>query len=200
MNRIHIAGLAAMLGGVALFADLALRLFSGFGPAYFILAVPMALCLAGAPLGLRMLSVVAAGWRNILAWSGTAITLLGVALWLIAFVTLFFNPAAAFTQRLTPGGSLLLAVGMVVLGVAVLASRRLPGWRRFAPLAVGLYFPLQLVFQLAFFLNGRDGAPGPNGALLGAWGLLWALVGYGIFTSAQPTKRGSMTQAVRTSV
>ncbi|HKF95661.1 MAG TPA: hypothetical protein VKB96_13915, partial [Gammaproteobacteria bacterium] len=112
MNRIHIAGLASMLGGVALFADLTLRLFSGLGQTYFVFAVPMALCLAGAPLGLRMLGVAASGWRNILAWIGTIITLFGVALWLIAFITLFFNPAAAFTQRLTPGGSLLIAVGM----------------------------------------------------------------------------------------
>jgi hypothetical protein len=56
----------------------------------------------------------------------------------------------------------------------VIASRRFCGLRAFAPLLVGAYFPAQLIIQLAFFLNGKDAAPGPNGVLLGSWGLLWA--------------------------
>jgi len=39
---------------------------------------------------------------------------------------------------------------------------------------VGVYFPAQLIVQLTFFLGGRDADPGPNGTLLGIWGLLWA--------------------------
>jgi len=103
--------------------------------------------------------------------------MIGAMLWIAAFGLLLVDPDAAFTQRLTPAGSLLLAVGMLLLGVAVLRARRLAGWRRYVPLAIGLYFPLQLVVQLAFFLNGRDGQLGPNGWFLGPWGLLWALLG-----------------------
>ena len=110
--------------------------------------------------------------------------LVGIALWLAAFALLFFNPDAAFSQKLTPGGSLLMGLGMIVLGIATASSGVLRGWRRWMPLLVGAYFPLQLVVQLAFFLNGRDGAPGPNGVLLGLWGLLWALLGYGIASSS----------------
>jgi hypothetical protein len=185
MNRTMIAGWMAVLGGLMLFADLALRLLSGLDQSYFVVASLMALCMAGAPLGLHFIGAYAPGWRALLARVGTAIVLLGVALWLVAFAMLFANPAAAFTQRLTPGGSLLMAVGMVALGIAVFASGRLRGWRRALPLCVGLYFPLQLGFQLAFFLNGRDSAPGPNGALLGVWGLLWALLGYVILSEAR---------------
>jgi len=65
-----------------------------------------------------------------------------------------------------------MATGMLLLGVAVLASRQLSGLRALSPLVVGIYFPAQLTIQLTFFLNGNDAMPGPNGALLGTWGLL----------------------------
>lgn len=35
-------------------------------------------------------------------------------------------------------------------------------------------FDLSFPAQLTIFLNGHDANPGPKGALLGAWGLLWA--------------------------
>jgi hypothetical protein len=89
-------------------------------------------------------------------------------------VILFSRPDVAFTQRLTPAGSVLMALGMLLVGIAVLTSRRLSGMRALAPFMVGLYFPVQLILQLAFFLNGNDAHPGPNGLLLGFWGLFWA--------------------------
>lgn len=104
----------------------------------------------------------------------------GALMWAAAFTLLAARPEARFTQKLTPGGSLLLSLGMTALGVAALSSRRTSNGRRWMPLMVGAYFPLQLAFQLVFFLNGRDSAPGPRGELLGAWRLLWAWLGYGL--------------------
>jgi hypothetical protein len=183
MNRAGAAGGAAVLGGVALIADLALHLFSGWGRAYFAVASLMGLCLAGAPLGLWPAGAVAPRWR---AWAmtGTGVTLLGILAWLVAFVTLAIDPGRAFSQKLTPAGSLAMAVGMLVLGVAVVRSHRFTGWRAWAPVAVGLYFPLQLVAQLVFFLGGRDDRPGPDGLLLGLWGALWAAVGVAVLTTS----------------
>jgi hypothetical protein len=162
------------LGGLALFADLSLHAFGSLGRSYFILATGMALCLLGVPTAYWLRGAIATGWRRVLAVAGTSFVVLGVVAWIGAFLILFNDPGAAFTQRLTPAGSVLMALGMLLLGISVLASRRLAGVRALAPLLVGIYFPAQLIIQLTFFLNGKDAAPGPNGALLGVWGLLWA--------------------------
>jgi len=166
------------VGGLALFCDLSLHAFGPLGRSYFVVATVMALCLLGVPTAYWLRGAVATGWRLGLAVIGTGIVVLGAAAWITAFVILFGNPGAAFTQHLTPAGSALMALGMLLLGIAVLASRRLSGLRALAPLAVGVYFPTQLVIQLTFFLNGRDANPGPNGVLLGAWGLVWVLAAW----------------------
>src|SRR3712207_5642143 len=118
MNPIRFAGTACMVGGVAFLCDLGLHLFSGLGRWYFVIATLVALCLVGGPAGLRMLRVVAPGWRTLLGRVGATVVLVGIALWLAAFTLLFFNPSAAFSQRLTPGGSLLMGLGMSMLGIA----------------------------------------------------------------------------------
>ena len=173
----HALTTAAALGGVgglALFADLSLHAFGPLGRSYFPIATGMALCLLGVPTAYRLRGAIAAGWQRVLAVAGTSLVVLGATAWITAFAILFDNPDAAFTQRLTPAGSLLMALGMTLLGTSIVASRRLRGLRSLVPLAVGLYFPAQLIIQLTFFLNGNDTSPGPNGTLLGTWGLLWA--------------------------
>ena len=146
----------------------------------------MALCLLGVPTAHWLRGAIATGWRRGLAVAGTSFVVLGAVAWIGAFLILFNDPGAAFTQRLTPGGSVLMALGMLLLGISVLASLRLASVRALAPLLVGIYFPAQLIIQLTFFLNGNDAAPGPNGALLGIWGLLWA---WAAWASATAKKR-----------
>jgi hypothetical protein len=43
-------------------------------------------------------------------------------------------------------------LAMVVVGIAVIRAKGLPGWRRYVPLAVGLWFPLTM---LGVVLVGR---------------------------------------------
>lgn len=183
------AATAGALGGLALFFDLALHGFAPLGRSYFLVATVMALCLLGVPTVVWLRGAITAGWRRALGAVGTGIVVLGAAAWITAFVILFNDPDAAFTQRLTPAGSVLMALGMVLLGIAVITSRRLVGLRALALLAVGLYFPAQLAMQLTFFLNGKDADPGPNGALLGAWGLLWAWAACAGATAKQRNQR-----------
>lgn len=175
VHRRSVGTLAAIagLGGALLFTDLALQAFRGLGPFYFVMAGLMAFCFPALPLAYIVRRAIAPGWRAIPGGLGLILVITGAGAWLTAFVLLFSHPEAAFTQHLTPGGSLLMALGMILFGASVLASGRLAGFGAVAPLAVGLYFPLQLVAQLTFFLQGKDDAPGPNGFLLGSWGLIW---------------------------
>jgi hypothetical protein len=168
---------------VVLFYDLALHALDPLGRSYYVVATAMALCLMGVPAVYWQTHALGPGWRRVLGVLGTSVVLLGAAAWIAAFALLFTDPDQAFTQRLTPAGSTLMALGMLLLGVAVLASRRLTGLRAAAPLVVGVYFPVQLVFQVLFFLDGKDAAPGPNGALIGIWGLLWAGAAWAAWSS-----------------
>lgn len=115
-------------GGVALFCDSALHAFGPLGRSYYVLATAMAMCLLGVPAAYWQIHAMAPGWRRRLGVIGTGVVLAGSTAWIAAFGLLFTDPDAAFTQRLTPAGSSLMALGMLLLGVAVLASRRL-SWR-----------------------------------------------------------------------
>ncbi|MCJ8009685.1 hypothetical protein ACFFF5_17535 [Lederbergia wuyishanensis] len=80
-----------------------------------------------------------------------------------------------------PVGALLVGVGMLTLGIAVFVARWLSGWRRIAPLLVGLYYVGMIPFQIIFFIipNGQ-----PSPILLGFWSVAWILFGYAIWSSA----------------
>ncbi len=183
-RAVHLAGVACMLAGTTFFCDLALHRVSPLlGRGYYAVAALVGVAFAAAAFAVRRAAVGPRGWPRVLGAAGAAAAAGGAALWCAAFVLLAVQPEARFTQKLTPGGSLLLSVGMIALGAAAVGSRRASGWRGVAPLLVGAYFPLQLALQLAYFLNGRDGVPGPRGELLGAWGLLWVWLGYGLASS-----------------
>lgn len=182
--------IAGCAGGILLFLDLAVQAFRPLGRSYFILAMLMALFLPCVPAAYFKRGAIAGGWAHRFAMAGMAFVVLGAGMWLFAFAMLFQFPERAFAQHLTPGGSLLMAVGMMVFGAATLSSKRLPVARSVWPLLVGAYFPLQLIVQLTFFLNGKDGAAGPNGMLLGSWGLIWALAASAVLTG----KNGSAPQ------
>ncbi len=84
-------------------------------------------------------------------------------------------PNSGAGQALTPPGGILIALGMVVLGIAAWLRKRLPGWQAWAPLLVGLYFIAQLVLiQVPFFLRKGHLIFAP---LVDLWGLFWILLG-----------------------
>ena len=70
---------------------------------------------------------------------------------------------------------------MLVVGVSVIAAKRLWGWRRYVPLMCGLCLPIGAVAMIAF----GDAVGGFAGFALTA--VLWTLLGY--------TVRGGSQQA-----
>ena len=52
-----------------------------------------------------------------------------------------FNTGNLFFSAAMP----LMGLGMILVGVAVFRGRTWSGWRRFAPLACGLYIPFVLI-------------------------------------------------------
>jgi len=182
-GRIRFAGLACLIGGF-LWAVLVIidelqaqipSIFSGL-----LIPVPMLLGMACGPLGLLALRASGSGRIRRVGIIGTSISLVGVCSYLAA--TLSKYVVGYEVEFFYPIGALLVGIGMLMLGIAVSVARRLTGWRRLAPLFVGLYYVVMIPFQVVFFIipNGQ-----PSQLLLGIWSIAWILFGYAIWSSAQ---------------
>lgn len=64
----------------------------------------------------------------------------------------------------------LMGIGMILVGVAVIRTATWSGWRRFAPLACGLYIPVVLIPSFVI-------ARGPSFAALAGLAAVYALLG-----------------------
>jgi hypothetical protein len=103
-----------------------------------------------------------------LAVAGRALTLAGLGVLVVAEFVSLIDMSVAST--LFGVATLSLALGLILAGVAVLRAGRWVGWRRFTPLACGLYIPLVLFPSFAL----------PGLAMhyaLGLWGVPWLLLG-----------------------
>lgn len=187
------AGIACLFGGLLFFLDFAVIGWVVRANFYLshenqavnlmraILWIVSAIGLTGGSLGLIALGATGAGWRKNLGFCGGFFNLLGAASYIVGTVFIYSFPDRSTKQFFTPLGSILLTIGMLQISAAVLAAGKTQGWKKFIPLLVGLYFPVQLPLQIIFFLGqGR----GPNPMLLGAWGLVWMLLGYVVWSSA----------------
>jgi hypothetical protein len=192
VSRVQVLGLACLVGGL-LFAGLNSTEDVGLTPpasVSLILGVALLLGLMGGPLGLLASGGAGEGWAGRAGLIGAVISLLGLVSYFIGVLyTGLVDPEMGIFYAI---GALLSGVGMLPLGIAVIAARRLRGWRRLAPLLVGVYYALMIPIQIVFFIGPR-GAPSPT--LLAIWGLAWALLGYAIFTSASAIESDSAAQA-----
>lgn len=125
---------------------------------------------------------------------GTSFTLLGICSYLAATLSKYI--VGYEVEIFYPAGALLVGVGMLTLGISVFVARRLTGWRRMAPLFVGLYYIVMIPFQIVFFIIPK-GQPSP--ILLGFWSVTWILFGYAIWSSASSFERLSGDGDVSTS-
>ena len=118
--------------------------------------------------GVVGLARAGAAGRSRLASAGVGLTLLGLAVLTVAeaISLIDMDVAVLFYSSAT----LLMMLGLILLGVAVLRAGRWGGWRRFNPLACGLYIPLVLLPSFAL--------PGyASSYAIGVWGGCWLLVG-----------------------
>jgi hypothetical protein len=117
-----------------------------------------------------------------------AVCYVAAEIWWVWNLTVGGRTAEAIEEdaavALLPAGALLGAAGMVVTGVAVVRARRWTGWRRFAPLAAGLY-PFVAMFGFVIVTGG------PNLLAIVGWSLPWIAVGVAAAVEGQATRRRS---------
>lgn len=188
---VRFAGIACMAGGLLFFLDFAIvgwaikTHFLSHSKQAVNLIRAISWCIAslgltGGAFGITLLGATGGGWRKKLGFCGIIYNLLGAISYIVGTIFIYNFPDHATKQFFTPLGSLLLTIGMLKLAVAVMTAKIWRDWRKFVPLLVGLYFPLQLPLQIVFFLGQGKG---PNPLLLGVWGLFWVLLGAVIWAS-----------------
>jgi hypothetical protein len=92
--------------------------------------------------------------------------------WALSAVAQFVLPVDLDLAEkiLFPVATVLIAVGMLMVGVGVLRTRQWTGWHRGTPLICGLY-PFLAIFPV-FAATG-----GPNFLVLSGWGACWFILG-----------------------
>jgi hypothetical protein len=138
------------------------------------------LCLMSGPIGWRALQVTGLGRQKGLGATGTVITLVGQASYMVGMVYIVAFPDYEFQQPFTPIGAFGSSIGMILVGIATLKAGAIHGWRAWLPLMIGLYFFIQLPVQAIFRFS--QGLP-PAYPVLGLWGLGWIILGYVIASS-----------------
>lgn len=186
-GSIRFAGLACLIGGLLWSVLVSVDQLQAPVPSLvsdLLITIPMLLGLACGPLGLLVLSTSGSGRMRWVGLIGTSISLLGVCSYLAAALSKYV--AGYEMEFFYPVGALLVGVGMITLGIAAFVARWLTGWRRMAPLFVGLYYVAMIPFQIVFFII-PSGQPSP--ILLGFWSVAWILLGYAIWSSAPSFER-----------
>ena len=135
-----------------------------FGYAGAWLTVTHVMVLAGI-VGLYATRAARSGW---LKRVGFAVALVGFAAQVLgeSVLRVNFDLGNAFFGIATPATGL----GMILVGIAVITSRRWTGWHRYAPLVCGLYVPVVLVPAFV-------AAKGPSFIALGGWAFCFLALG-----------------------
>ncbi len=118
--------------------------------------------------GVAGLARSGAAGRGLLAVAGVAVSLLGLAVLVVAEVSWLTELGA--TDALYGIATLAMMLGLILVGAAVMRTNRWTGWRRFTPLACGLFIPFVLIPSFAL--------PGlAMNYAIGLWGICWLLLG-----------------------
>ncbi|MBA4116976.1 MAG: hypothetical protein H0X71_11220 [Rubrobacter sp.] len=189
-GKVRTAGVICAVGGAGWLVNgvLSLVIIQPVGPALVISEVfwivIQSLLLIGV-VGLA-LSGAAPGWFGGIS---LGLALLGRVDFVVAEV---HSLIIGYDSDLLPLGALITAVGMTLVGIAVLRAKRWGGWRRFTPLLAGIY-PFVAMFPF-IFVTGE-----PNELAIAGWGLLWLLLGYAIWSSGPAPRSQDRRAPVGTS-
>ena len=180
-KRIRFAGTSCLLGGVLWVLTLALLTAiadgsTGFMVSEVVLVVVQVMLLVGV-LGLLWSGAAGPGW---FAKGALAVALVGRILFVLA--ELHALVLGSDDTPLLPLSALLTAVGMLLVGVAVLRTGRWNGWTRVTPLLCGLY-PFLAMFPLIAITSA------PNPWTIAAWGVFWTLLGLALRVHAVTAER-----------
>lgn len=176
IGKVRAAGVLCAVGGVGFVVTtlLALVISQPHTVAFSLMEVPwiiVELLLLGGVVGLAFSGVVS-GWFGMIA---LGVALLGRVVFVLSEIhSLILGDDSTF---LLPLGAVVTAVGMTLVGIAVLLRpRRWVGWQRFTPLLVGIY-PFLVMFPF-LIITGE-----PNEVAIAGWGLAWFLLGYAMWSS-----------------
>ena len=188
LSKVQTAGVLCAVGGAGWLVNGVVSLVLGqlSGAAFAISEVfwiGIHVLLLIAVVGLALLGV-APGWFGGIAFG---IAVLGRVDFVLAEIhSLSIGDDTSF---LLPLGALITAVGMTLVGIAVLRANRWGGWQRFMPILVGVY-PFVTLFPFIFITSE------PSMLAITGWGLPWLLLGYAIWSSVpeQRTPQSAPTQ------
>lgn len=192
--RLRLLGVLCLIGGILQVSDTPLDLWwsAPTSPVHAVARLIWAianLALIGGPIGIIARRFVSPGW---LAMAGGGVAILGMLSQAGGMISYLVFPNSGAGQVLTPPGGILIALGMVVLGIAALLGKKLPGRQASVPLLVGLYFIAQLtLIQIPFFLRKGHLVFAP---LVDLWGLFWILLGVMIVWSEAVPAQASLAR------
>jgi len=173
-----VGALTQVGGGILETVDRVLPPDPGYALRTTLIAVAYLLMLGGV-ISLNKSGAAGNGW---LARIGVTVAGLGWLTWAIAQILLQIDFTFA-TTVVFPAGLMMIGIGMIVAGIAVLRVRRWCGWRRAVPVACGLY--LVPLTQVTFAVLGE-----PSFLVFAGFGLCWLLLGVALWTSpATPQQR-----------
>lgn len=125
-------------------------------------------------VGVIGLARTGAAGRSLLATGGLALTLFGLVVVTVAEFISMVNMETAIL--FFSSATLLMMVGLILLGIAVLRARRWTSWARFMPLTCGLF--VLLVMLPSFALPGLA-----SNYAIGFWGVCWLFLGVALITT-----------------
>ena len=142
-------------------------------PAVNALSVAWAL---GCLCGLIGIGLLGAAGRGVFGRLALAVAALAYALAALDALLILAGVFGVDDSPLFAVSRLGTLVGMLLVGIAAVAARRWPGWRRFSPFALLLALPAAVAFGAA------TGIP----TIVPFIGLAWALIGYAVWSTPAP--------------
>ena len=165
-------GFLALTGGLAyVIAGIVMAATDDIGhPVANVLSIGWAL---GVLCGLVGIGLLGAAGRGLFGKTALGLPVLAYAVLALDLLLILAGVHTVDESPLFALGLLGTLVGMLLLGIATVAVRRWAGWRRFAPFALLVALPLDILLAVA--LDQQSALP--------PVGLAWMLIGYAVLST-----------------